>query len=62
MMNQPNSRAPFVKIMAGPFKGFEGFVTGIDQATKRVQITFSYYGKKQITTTLHVSQVQRLVF
>ena len=59
MTPQRSPGAPVVKVMEGPFAGFEGVVSGIDQAQGTVQLLLSFFGRK-ITVNLPVKQVRRL--
>ncbi len=61
MQHQPPSGAPYVVIVDGPFAGFEGAVSGIDQANNIVYVTISFFGRKQTTVKLDVRQVRRVV-
>ena len=62
MVAEPTPKPPTVVIIDGTFRGFEGIVTGIDQANNTVEVTFSFFGKKKIKATLDVRLVRRTDF
>jgi transcriptional antiterminator NusG len=59
MATQTPPGAPVVLVTDGPFKGFEGVVSGINQDEGKVQLLLSFFGRK-ITVNLDVRQVRRL--
>lgn len=60
MTVQSPTGAPVIKVIDGPFAGFEGVVNGIDQSKGSVQVLLSFFGR-EITVVLDVRKVRRMV-
>ncbi len=53
-------RAPAVQILTGPFQGFAGRISAINQEKGTVRVLISMFGKKKTTVEIDVRQVRRI--